>query len=87
MRPLRNIFYKLSRTEQRREGVAAYLWDRHSGTLGIYVQYFVVHKNIFHSAGFSLELAAHKKNTHPVTIGYIRQVPHMNHQSTKCCTQ
>ncbi len=26
MRPLRNIFYKLSRTEQRREGVAAYLW-------------------------------------------------------------
>ncbi len=26
MQPLRNIFYKLSRTEQRREGVAAYLW-------------------------------------------------------------
>jgi hypothetical protein len=26
VRPLRNIFYKLSRTEQRREGVAAYLW-------------------------------------------------------------
>ncbi len=25
MRPLRNIFYKLSCTEQRREGVAAYL--------------------------------------------------------------
>ncbi len=29
MRPLRNIFYKLSRTEQRREGVAAYLWSPH----------------------------------------------------------
>ncbi len=29
MRPLRNIFYKLSRTEQRREGVAAYLWLLH----------------------------------------------------------
>ncbi len=30
MRPLRNIFYKLSRTEQRREGVAAYLWYIHT---------------------------------------------------------
>jgi hypothetical protein len=28
VRPLRNIFYKLSRTEQRREGVAAYLCTR-----------------------------------------------------------
>ncbi len=27
MRPLRNVFYKLSCTEQRREGVAAYLWS------------------------------------------------------------
>ena len=26
MRPVRNVFQKLSRTEQRREGVAAYLW-------------------------------------------------------------
>jgi hypothetical protein len=26
VRPLRNVFYKLSCTEQRREGVAAYLW-------------------------------------------------------------
>jgi hypothetical protein len=30
VRPLRNIFYKLSRTEQRREGVAAYLCPRYS---------------------------------------------------------
>jgi len=29
VRPLRNIFYKLSRKEQRREGVAAYLWHSH----------------------------------------------------------
>jgi hypothetical protein len=28
--PLRNIFYKLSSTEQRREGVAAYLWLIHT---------------------------------------------------------
>ncbi len=26
MRPVRNVFQKLSRTEQRREGVVAYLW-------------------------------------------------------------
>ena len=26
MRPVQNVFQKLSRTEQRREGVAAYLW-------------------------------------------------------------
>jgi hypothetical protein len=28
MRPVRNVFQKLSRTEQRREGVVAYLWCR-----------------------------------------------------------
>jgi hypothetical protein len=27
MRPVRNVFQKLSRTEQRREGVVAYLWS------------------------------------------------------------
>ncbi len=27
MRPVQNVFQKLSRTEQRREGVAAYLWS------------------------------------------------------------
>jgi hypothetical protein len=26
MRPVQNVFQKLSRTEQRREGVVAYLW-------------------------------------------------------------
>ncbi len=30
MRPVRNIFQKLSRTEQRREGVVAYLWSTFS---------------------------------------------------------
>jgi hypothetical protein len=30
VRPIRNVFYKLSCTEQRREGVAAYLWARTS---------------------------------------------------------
>jgi hypothetical protein len=30
MRPVRNVFQKLSRTEQRREGVVAYLWCRES---------------------------------------------------------
>jgi hypothetical protein len=40
VRPLRNVFYKLSCTEQRREGVAAYLWlvalrgMQHSRNLG-----------------------------------------------------
>ncbi len=28
MRPVRNVFQKLSRTEQRREGVVAYLWGQ-----------------------------------------------------------
>ncbi len=28
MRPVQNVFQKLSRTEQRREGVAAYLWTK-----------------------------------------------------------
>jgi hypothetical protein len=32
MRPVRNVFQKLSRTEQRREGVVAYLWAKCSGT-------------------------------------------------------
>jgi hypothetical protein len=31
MRPVRNVFQKLSRTEQRREGVVAYLWDGECG--------------------------------------------------------
>jgi hypothetical protein len=30
MRPVRNVFQKLSRTEQRREGVVAYLWSLRS---------------------------------------------------------
>ncbi len=30
MRPVRNVFQKLSRTEQRREGVVAYLWAQPS---------------------------------------------------------
>ncbi len=28
MRPARNVFQKLSRTEQRREGVVAYMWSK-----------------------------------------------------------
>ncbi len=35
MRPVRNVFQKLSRTEQRREGVVAYLW--YGPILGIYI--------------------------------------------------
>jgi hypothetical protein len=31
MRPVRNVFQKLSRTEQRREGVVAYLWSVYIG--------------------------------------------------------
>jgi hypothetical protein len=30
MLPVRNVFQKLSRTEQRREGVVAYLWSKYS---------------------------------------------------------
>ena len=30
MRPVRNVFQKLSRTEQRREGAVAYLWGTSS---------------------------------------------------------
>ncbi len=33
MRPVRNVFYKLSCTEQRREGVAAYLWIQLTGII------------------------------------------------------
>jgi hypothetical protein len=33
MRPVRNVFQKLSRTEQRREGVVAYLWKTPSHIL------------------------------------------------------
>ncbi len=33
MRPVRNVFQKLSRTEQRREGLAAYLCLRRSQVL------------------------------------------------------
>jgi len=33
MRPVRNVFQKLSRTEQRREGVVAYLWSKQFAVL------------------------------------------------------
>ena len=34
MRPVRNVFQKLFRTEQRREGVVAYLWTGHGPGVG-----------------------------------------------------
>jgi hypothetical protein len=39
MRPVRNVFQKLSRTEQRREGVVAYLWEEGFGG-NIYYTFF-----------------------------------------------
>jgi hypothetical protein len=39
MRPVRNVFQKLSRTEQRREGVVAYLWPMVTAGIGYLADY------------------------------------------------
>jgi hypothetical protein len=60
MRPVRNVFQKLSRTEQRREGVVAYLWLIHSplflelGTRSFFRGSLSAHHSIFSPGSLTL---------------------------------